>query len=221
MQTLHFRKSHYTRLHKNININIRRHSGTDDIAVTSRYCHQYTWQIHTDTQIHKQMIIYIYNYFYGFSYIFSLRGHSEGHYWVYPPGALSFKSSHCNSFEDRAPVDSSTGAWSSNELQWLDYTTGSRDGCLSVCPTQFPFPKVPTCWREHAPSYSRRFRRPCSTGLTGGALRCHNGWWTLHFFDHFHIWNKTQTWIHIDGSGQHCGNSSALAMGVPQPCAEP
>ena len=27
------------------------------------------------------------------------------HYWDYYPGALSFESSHCNSFEDRAPVD--------------------------------------------------------------------------------------------------------------------
>ena len=30
---------------------------------------------------------------------------SGGQYWEYYPGALNFKSSHCNLFEDRAPVD--------------------------------------------------------------------------------------------------------------------
>ena len=40
-------------------------------------------------------------------------------------------SSLCNSFEDRAPVDSSTGARSSNELQWLDLKVGHQESSHS------------------------------------------------------------------------------------------
>ena len=43
--------------------------------------------------------------------------HSSGHCWDYYPVSLSFLSSHCNSFEDRVPVDF---IWSSDELQWRD-----------------------------------------------------------------------------------------------------
>ena len=39
----------------------------------------------------------------------------------------NLKSSHCNSLEDRASVDSSTVARSSNELQRIDYITGYQD----------------------------------------------------------------------------------------------
>ena len=31
--------------------------------------------------------------------------HPGGHYWHHSPGALSFKSSHCNSFQVQVPVD--------------------------------------------------------------------------------------------------------------------
>ena len=56
-------------------------------------------------------------------FVWGLCGMSpSGHYWDYYPGSFSSLSSHCNSFEDRVPVDSSMGTQSSNELQWLYLT---------------------------------------------------------------------------------------------------
>ena len=42
-----------------------------------------------------------------------------------------FRSSHCNSTEDRAPVDFIYVARSSDELQRLDYMMGYQDSCRS------------------------------------------------------------------------------------------
>ena len=58
------------------------------------------------------------------SHALNMACRSSGHYWYYYPGALSFKSSHCNSFEDWAPVDEIYGARSSNELHRFDNMTG-------------------------------------------------------------------------------------------------
>ena len=50
-----------------------------------------------------------------------------GHYWNYYPGALSLSQVITTYLKIRHLQMKSTGAWSSNELQWLDYMTGYQD----------------------------------------------------------------------------------------------
>ena len=55
----------------------------------------------------------------------NMECHPGGHYWYFYPSFLSFKSSHCKSFEDQAPLDLIYGYRSSNVFHWLYNMTKS------------------------------------------------------------------------------------------------